>query len=60
MQTIRARLVNNLEAPMQQAMDHVEASTKEEKNRAKHLRELRWLAGFFSATEHIPKTVTTI
>jgi len=38
-QTIRARLVNNLETPMQQAMDQAKASTKEKK-RTKHLREL--------------------
>ena len=56
-QTIRARLVNNVEAPMQQAMDHAKASTKEEKKRTKHPRELSRLAGFFSATEHIPKSV---
>ena len=55
-QTIRARLVNNLEAPMQHAMDHAKASTKEKK-RTKHPVELSRLAGIFSATEHIPKSV---
>ena len=45
-QTIRARIVNNLEALMQQAMDHAKASTKEKK-RTKHPRELSRLAGIF-------------
>ena len=56
-QTIRARLVNNPEALIQQAMDHARASTKEEKKRTKHPVELSRLAGIFSATEHIPKSV---
>ena len=55
-QMIRARLVNNIEAPMQQAMDHAKASTKEKK-RTKHPGELSGLAGIFSATEHISKSV---
>jgi len=46
-QTIRAMLVNNIEALMQQAMDHAKASTKEEEKRARHPGELSRLAGIF-------------
>ncbi|MDH5687700.1 MAG: hypothetical protein OEZ48_07550 [Candidatus Bathyarchaeota archaeon] len=52
-QTIRARLVNNIEAPMQQAMDHAKASTKEEKKRTKHPRELSRLARIFFLQQSI-------
>jgi len=52
-QTIRARLVNNIEAPMQQAMDQAKASTKEEKKRTKHPRELSRLAGIFFLQQSI-------
>ncbi|MCW3981734.1 MAG: hypothetical protein NWE81_01260 [Candidatus Bathyarchaeota archaeon] len=49
-QTIRARLVTNLEALMQQAMDHAKASTKEKKKKTKHLREWSRLAAYISQT----------